>query len=213
MKKIVFILFMSALSAFAQKGDLRQGILQKLREGNCEGAQKIYNVYKAEGKRDRDIEARIAQCQKSKGSKKADQKPQQTKKTQTSSQKQKPPRQRKVLVSTETTEKPDSDCQKGDSIPILENSKQVFDVVAGFFTSKEEANMKAKQLRALGCDPYIISRDGGYYVSMGSAPTRNSAQAMMEHIQTWYKSDVKIYEFNKREIQVKCEFKGYKYYN
>ena len=62
MKKIVFILFMSAFSLFAQSGNLRQGVLQKLREGNCDGAQKIYNVYKAEGKSDKDIEEQLDSC-------------------------------------------------------------------------------------------------------------------------------------------------------
>jgi hypothetical protein len=51
-------------------------------------------------------------------------------------------------------------------------------------------------LKALGSDAYIISKSGGYYVSMGSAPTRTAAEAMEKHIKSWYKSDVKIYNFN-----------------
>ena len=80
--------------------------------------------------------------------------------------------------------------------PTFKNSKQGFDIVAGFFTSKKSANKCANQLKALGSDAYIISKSGGYYVSMGSAPTRTAAEALERHIKSWYKSDVKIYNFN-----------------
>ncbi|MBR1834784.1 MAG: SPOR domain-containing protein [Bacteroidales bacterium] len=80
--------------------------------------------------------------------------------------------------------------------PTFKNSKQGFDIVAGFFTSKKSANKCANQLKALGSDAYIISKSGGYYVSMGSAPTRTAAESMEKHIKSWYKSDVKIYNFN-----------------
>lgn len=80
--------------------------------------------------------------------------------------------------------------------PTFKESKQGFDIIAGFFTSKKSANKCANQLKALGSDAYIISKSGGYYVSMGSAPTRTAAEAMEKHIKSWYKSDVKIYNFN-----------------
>lgn len=80
--------------------------------------------------------------------------------------------------------------------PTFRNSKQGFDIVAGFFTNKNSANKCANQLKALGSDAYVISKAGGYYVSMGSAPTRTAAEAMEKHIKSWYKSDVKIYNFN-----------------
>ena len=80
--------------------------------------------------------------------------------------------------------------------PTFKESKQGFDIVAGFFTSKKSANKCANQLKALGSDAYIISKSGGYYVSMGSAATRTAAEAMEKHIKSWYKSDVKIYNFN-----------------
>ena len=73
---------------------------------------------------------------------------------------------------------------------------QGFDIIAGFFTSKKSANKCANQLKALGSDAYIISKSGGYYVSMGSAPTYTAAQAMEKHIKSWYKSDVSIKNFN-----------------
>ena len=66
--------------------------------------------------------------------------------------------------------------------PTFKNSKQGFDIIAGFFTSKKSANKCANQLKALGSDAYIISKSGGYYVSMGSAPTYTAAQAMEKHI-------------------------------
>jgi chemotaxis protein histidine kinase CheA len=80
--------------------------------------------------------------------------------------------------------------------PTFKNSKQGFDIIAGFFTSKKSANKCANQLKALGSDAYIISKSGGYYVSMGSAPTYTAAQAMEKHIKSWYKSDVTIKNFN-----------------
>ncbi len=80
--------------------------------------------------------------------------------------------------------------------PTFKNSKQGFDIIAGFFTSKKSANKCANQLKALGSDAYIISKSGGYYVSMGSAPTYTAAQSMEKHIKSWYKSDVTIKNFN-----------------
>ena len=80
--------------------------------------------------------------------------------------------------------------------PTFKNSKQGFDIIAGFFTSKKSANKCANQLKALGSDAYIISKAGGFYVSMGSAPTYTAAQAMEKHIKSWYKSDVTIKNFN-----------------
>ena len=80
--------------------------------------------------------------------------------------------------------------------PTFRNSKQGFDIIAGFFTSKKSANKCANQLKALGSDAYIISKSGGYYVSMGSAPTYTAAQAMEKYIKSWYKSDVTIKNFN-----------------
>ena len=80
--------------------------------------------------------------------------------------------------------------------PTFRNSKQGFDIIAGFFTSKKSANKCANQLKVLGSDAYIISKSGGYYVSMGSAPTYTAAQAMEKHIKSWYKSDVTIKNFN-----------------
>lgn len=80
--------------------------------------------------------------------------------------------------------------------PTFRNSKQGYDIIAGFFTSKTSANKCANQLKALGSDAYVISKSGGYYVSMGSAPTMTAAQAMEKHIKSWYKSDVTIKNFN-----------------
>lgn len=80
--------------------------------------------------------------------------------------------------------------------PTFRNSKQGYDIIAGFFTSKKSANKCANQLKNLGSDAYIINKAGGYYVSMGSAPTYTAAESMMKHIKSWYKSDVTIKNFN-----------------
>ena len=50
--------------------------------------------------------------------------------------------------------------------------------------------------KVIGLNTAIFSKSGGYYVSMGSAPTYTAAQAMESHIKSWYKSDVSIKNFN-----------------
>ncbi len=80
--------------------------------------------------------------------------------------------------------------------PTFRNSKQGYDIIAGFATDKRKANKLANQLKKLGSDAYIISKSGGYYISMGSAPTLTAAQAMENHIKTWYQGPVSIKNFN-----------------
>lgn len=80
--------------------------------------------------------------------------------------------------------------------PTFRNSKQGYDIIAGFATDKKKANKLANQLKKLGSDAYIISKSGGYYISMGSAPTQTAAQAMENHIKTWYQGPVSIKNFN-----------------
>ncbi|GEM_PF-1699177 len=80
--------------------------------------------------------------------------------------------------------------------PTFRNSKQGYDVIAGFATDKKKANKLANQLKKLGSDAYIISKSGGYYISMGSAPTLTAAQAMENHIKAWYQGPVSIKNFN-----------------
>ena len=80
--------------------------------------------------------------------------------------------------------------------PTFRNSKQGYDIIAGFATDKKKANKLANQLKKLGSDAYIISKSGGYYISMGSAPTLTAAQAMENHIKAWYQGPVSIKNFN-----------------
>lgn len=80
--------------------------------------------------------------------------------------------------------------------PTFRNSKQGYDIIAGFATDKRKANKLANQLKKLGSDAYIISKSGGYYISMGSAPTLTAAQAMEDHIKAWYQGPVSIKDFN-----------------
>lgn len=80
--------------------------------------------------------------------------------------------------------------------PTFRNSKQGYDIIAGFATDKKKANKLANQLKKLGSDAYIISKSGGYYISMGSAPTLTAAQAMENHIKSWYQGPVSIKNFN-----------------
>ena len=71
-------------------------------------------------------------------------------------------------------------------------SKQGFDVIAGFYINKATANKMASRLHAQGCDAYIIEKNDGYYVSMGSAPTRTKAEALFNHLKSWYDGDMAI---------------------
>ncbi len=77
---------------------------------------------------------------------------------------------------------------------VEKESKQGFDIVAGFYLNKATAARMAARLHELGCDAYIIEKNEMYYVSMGSAPTRTKAEALYKHIKSWYDGDVVIKE-------------------
>lgn len=72
------------------------------------------------------------------------------------------------------------------------SSKQGYDIIAGFYTVKSTATQLTAKLKSLGCDAYIIDRNGLYYVSMGSAPTQTAADALYKHIKSWYEGDIAI---------------------
>ena len=74
-------------------------------------------------------------------------------------------------------------------------SKQGFDIIAGFNVNRDRAVQLASRLKSLGCDAYIIDKNGLYYVSMGSAPTRTAAEALFKHIKSWYDGDAAIKEW------------------
>ena len=75
---------------------------------------------------------------------------------------------------------------------MTKESKQGFDIIAGFYINKSTANKMASRLHAQGCDAYIIEKNDGYYVSMGSAPTRTKAEALFNHLKSWYDGDIAI---------------------
>ena len=75
---------------------------------------------------------------------------------------------------------------------IATQSKQGFDIIAGFSVNKSNADRLCSQLKGKGCDAYIINRNGLYYVSMGSAASRTEAEARFKHIKEWYKGDISI---------------------
>ena len=75
---------------------------------------------------------------------------------------------------------------------IVSESKQGFDIIAGVFANKGNADQLCRELKASGCDSYIINRDGLYYVSMGSAASKTAAEALYKHIRSWYKEDINI---------------------
>ena len=74
------------------------------------------------------------------------------------------------------------------------NSKQGFDIIAGFYLNKGTAAKMTARLHEQGCDAYIIEKNDMYYVSMGSAPTRTKAEALYNHIKSWYDGDIVIKE-------------------
>ena len=71
-------------------------------------------------------------------------------------------------------------------------SKQGYDLIAGTSVFKNNADRLCSQLKAKGCDAYIINRNGMYYVSMGSAASRTEIEAKYIHVKEWYKGDVTI---------------------
>ena len=75
---------------------------------------------------------------------------------------------------------------------VEKNSKLGFDIIAGFYLNKNTATRLTARLHNLGCDAYIIEKNDMYYVSMGSAKDRTSAEALFNHIKGWYDGDIAI---------------------
>ena len=85
--------------------------------------------------------------------------------------------------------------QTGESpvyVYVEKGSKQGYDVIAGFYLNKATAAKMTARLHDLGCDAYIIEFNDLYYVSMGSASTQTSADALLKHIKSWYDGDAVI---------------------
>ena len=88
--------------------------------------------------------------------------------------------------------KPKADKPAAVTSHVATQSKQGFDVIAGFSVNKANADKLCRQLKSKGCDAYIINRNGLYYVSMGSAASRTEIEARYNHIKEWYKGDISI---------------------
>ena len=73
-----------------------------------------------------------------------------------------------------------------------QNSKQGFDIIAGFYLDRATAARMTARLHELGSDAYIIEKNNMYYVSMGSAKNRTAAEALFKHIKSWYDGDIAI---------------------
>jgi hypothetical protein len=95
--------------------------------------------------------------------------------------------EQKAAAATKKTNKPAPVTSK-----VVTESKQGFDLIAGFSVNKTNADRLCSQLKSKGCDAYIINRNGLYYVSMGSAASRTEIEAKYVHIKEWYKGDVTI---------------------
>ena len=78
---------------------------------------------------------------------------------------------------------------------VSKDSKQGFDLVAGFYLNRATAAKHTAILHEQGCDAYIIEKNDGFYVSMGSASTRTAAEALFKHVKSWYDGDVVIKEW------------------
>ena len=78
---------------------------------------------------------------------------------------------------------------------VSKESKQGFDLIAGFYLNRATAANLTARLHEQGCDAYIIEKNDLFYVSMGSASTRTAAEALFKHVKSWYDGDVVIKEW------------------
>ena len=85
---------------------------------------------------------------------------------------------------------------QADETPVRVNmeqdSKEGFDIIAGFYLDRATAAKMTARLHELGSDAYIIEKNNMYYVSMGSAKNRTAAEALFKHIKSWYDGDIAI---------------------
>lgn len=92
-------------------------------------------------------------------------------------------------------EKKKAQQQNGESpvyVYVEKGSKKGYDLIAGFYLNKSTAAKMTASLHEQGCDAYIIEFNDLYYVSMGSASSQTSADALLKHIKSWYDGDVVI---------------------
>ncbi|MCR5444261.1 MAG: DUF4366 domain-containing protein [Bacteroidales bacterium] len=77
-------------------------------------------------------------------------------------------------------------------VSMEQDSRQGFDIIAGFYIDRATAARLTARLHELGSDAYIIEKNNMYYVSMGSAKNRTAAEALFKHIKSWYDGDIAI---------------------
>lgn len=103
---------------------------------------------------------------------------------------------REEIPSDQLTARPKQPVEPaGPRVPVYKQSKQGFDVIAGFYINYQFAEDLAYNLRSQGCDAYIIDLNKLYYVSLGSAPTRTAADKLYNHLKGWYSGDMSIKSF------------------
>ena len=95
--------------------------------------------------------------------------------------------ERKAIVDRQAKEEP-----APVKVNVEQDSKQGFDIIAGFYLDRNSAARLTARLHELGSDAYIIEKNNMYYVSMGSAKNRTAAEALFKHIKSWYDGDVAI---------------------
>lgn len=95
--------------------------------------------------------------------------------------------ERKAIVDRQAKEEP-----APVKVNVEQDSKQGFDIIAGFYLDRNSAARLTARLHELGSDAYIIEKNNMYYVSMGSAKNRTAAEALFKHIKGWYDGDVAI---------------------
>ena len=78
------------------------------------------------------------------------------------------------------------------NVNVARDSKQGFDIIAGCYLNRQTATKMTARLHELGCDAYIIEKNDLFYVSMGSAASRTSAESLFHHIKSWYDGDIVI---------------------
>lgn len=71
-------------------------------------------------------------------------------------------------------------------------SKQGFDIISGFFKSRDNAVKEAHRFSRRGADAYVIAKGNLYYVSLGSAPSQTAAEALLRQLKTWNKENMVI---------------------
>lgn len=95
--------------------------------------------------------------------------------------------ERKVIENRKAKEEP-----APVNVNMEQDSRQGFDIIAGFYLDRASAARLTARLHELGSDAYIIEKNNMYYVSMGSAKNRTAAEALFKHIKGWYDGDVAI---------------------